>query len=80
MLLSCFRDGCDWLFDELHKCDVPLLIFSAGVGDIIQEVLKQQYTVYDNMKIVSNFMDFDKEVKLSWLVVIFFFTFGVFVL
>ena len=50
------------MFEELHAKDVPLLIFSAGVGDIIQEVLRQQYTIYNNMKIVSNFMDFNDKV------------------
>ena len=70
--VSCFRDGCDWLFQELHKHDVPLLILSAGIGDIILEVIKQRAVLYNNIHVVSNFMDFDSEVSclLSYLLII----------
>ncbi|XP_067687852.1 cytosolic 5'-nucleotidase 3-like isoform X3 [Haliotis asinina] len=61
---SRLRDGCMWFFDELHQHQIPLLIFSAGIGDIIEEVITQQARMHDNMKIVSNFMDFDSEGKL----------------
>lgn len=54
-----FRDGCNWLFQQLHKCQVPLLIFSAGIGDILIEALQRRAVYCDNMKVVSNFMDFD---------------------
>jgi len=57
-----YRDGSDWLFDELHKHSVPLLIFSAGIGDVVMEAVKQRGRLHDNIKIVSNFMDFDSEV------------------
>lgn len=59
----CNRDDCLWFFDELHQHRIPLLIFSAGIGDIIEEVITQQARMLDNMKIVSNFMDFDSEVS-----------------
>ena len=61
------RDGCDWLFDELHKHDVPLLIFSAGVGDVVVETVRQRAVLHDNVKVVSNFMDFDSQVQLVYL-------------
>ena len=57
------RDGSDWLFDELHKHNVPLLIFSAGVGDVVMETVKQRAVLHDNVKVVSNFMDFDSQVS-----------------
>jgi len=60
LLLS--RDGCDWLFDELHKHGVPLLIFSAGIGDVVTETVRQRAVLHDNVKIVANFMDFDSQV------------------
>jgi len=56
------RDGSDWLFEELHKHSVPLLIFSAGVGDVVVEAVKQRAVLHDNVKVVSNFMDFDSQV------------------
>jgi len=61
------RDGSDWLFDELHKQGVPLLIFSAGVGDIVVETVRQRAMLHDNVKVVSNFMDFDSQVLLQRL-------------
>lgn len=53
------KEGCKWLFNTLEHCDIPLLIFSAGLGDIIQEWICQQCGSYKNIKIVSNFMSFD---------------------
>ncbi|XP_045178472.2 LOW QUALITY PROTEIN: cytosolic 5'-nucleotidase 3-like [Mercenaria mercenaria] len=58
------RDGCTDFFDKLHKCDVPLLIFSAGVGDIIRELISQHSTFYNNMHVVSNDLDFDEKGKV----------------
>ena len=61
------RDHSDWMLKELNNYDVPLLIFSAGLGDIIEEVIRQHYTMYSNMKIVSNYMDFNNQVHLTTL-------------
>ena len=58
-----FRDGWQWFFSELDSAQVPLLIFSAGVGDIIDQLLKLRYNKSDNMKVVSNFMKFNEEVR-----------------
>ncbi|RUS77687.1 hypothetical protein EGW08_014552, partial [Elysia chlorotica] len=59
------RDGCKELFHELHSLEIPLLIFSAGMGDIISEIIKQRAVFYpENMKIVANFLEFDEEEKV----------------
>lgn len=55
------RDGCTDFFDKLHDCDIPLLIFSAGVGDIIREMISQRSHMYPNMHVVSNDLDFDEQ-------------------
>ncbi|KAH9523261.1 Cytosolic 5'-nucleotidase 3A [Bulinus truncatus] len=56
------RDGCKAFFDQLHVLDIPILIFSAGIGDIIDLAIKQQAKFYpENMKIVSNFLRFDEQ-------------------
>nr|XP_039256046.1 cytosolic 5'-nucleotidase 3-like isoform X2 [Styela clava] len=57
----CLRDGFVDLVDTLHKSNVPLLIFSAGVADVVEEVIRQQASVHPNMKIVANTMDFDQK-------------------
>ncbi|KAK3082748.1 hypothetical protein FSP39_004237 [Pinctada imbricata] len=58
------RDGCPWLFDQLDAKNIPLLIFSAGVGDVIEEVIRQQSQFHKNMRVVSNYIDFDEEGKM----------------
>ncbi|XP_075495466.1 uncharacterized protein LOC142532838 isoform X2 [Primulina tabacum] len=60
-----FRDGVIELFEILEKSNVPVLIFSAGLADIIQEVLRQKlHRSFDNVKIVSNRMVFDQSGNL----------------
>ncbi|XP_033025505.1 7-methylguanosine phosphate-specific 5'-nucleotidase isoform X2 [Lacerta agilis] len=53
------RDGFNILFDQLYQNKVPLFIFSAGVGDVLEEIIRQAGAFYPNVKVVSNYMDFD---------------------
>ncbi|KAL2549135.1 5'-nucleotidase [Forsythia ovata] len=56
-----FRDGVLEFFELLEKSNVPILIFSAGLADIIEEVLRQKlHRSFKNVKIVSNRMVFDQ--------------------
>lgn len=48
----------------LKKCadmDIPLLVFSAGVSDVIQEALNQHNMFHHNMHIVSNKMGWNAD-------------------
>ncbi|KAH9322653.1 hypothetical protein KI387_017292, partial [Taxus chinensis] len=55
-----FRDGVVQLFEILEKIGVPVLIFSAGLADIIEEVMRQKlHRNFQNIKVVSNRMVFD---------------------
>ncbi|KAF3785484.1 7-methylguanosine phosphate-specific 5'-nucleotidase [Nymphaea thermarum] len=55
-----FRDGVVKLFELLEEKGVPILIFSAGLADIIEEVLGQKlHRSFKNVNIVSNRMIFD---------------------
>uniref|UniRef100_A0A1D1XTD2 5'-nucleotidase n=1 Tax=Anthurium amnicola TaxID=1678845 RepID=A0A1D1XTD2_9ARAE len=55
-----FRDGVVELFEFLEEKGVPVLIFSAGLADIIEEVFRQKlHRSFRNIKIVSNRMIFD---------------------
>ncbi|GFR88307.1 5'-nucleotidase [Elysia marginata] len=59
------RNGCKDFFNLLHSLDIPILIFSAGIGDVISETINQQATFYpQNMKIVANFLKFDEMGKM----------------
>lgn len=55
-----FRDGVVELFEYLEEKSVPVLIFSAGLADVIEEVFRQKLQrSFKNIKIVSNRMVFD---------------------
>lgn len=60
------------MFDSLNKHDVPLLIFSAGIGDILMEVLRQENLLLPNMKVIANFMEFGEKVLYVFNFYIFF--------
>ncbi|NXK83860.1 5NT3B nucleotidase, partial [Amazona guildingii] len=59
------RDGFKELFDQLHKYSVPLFIFSAGIGDILEEIIRQANVFHSNISVVSNYMDFDESGVLT---------------
>uniref|UniRef100_A0A453LQ71 5'-nucleotidase n=3 Tax=Aegilops tauschii subsp. strangulata TaxID=200361 RepID=A0A453LQ71_AEGTS len=57
-----FRDGVVELFEFLEARDIPVLVFSAGLADIIEEVFRQKlHRSFKNIKIVSNRMVFNEE-------------------
>ncbi|XP_030225517.1 cytosolic 5'-nucleotidase 3 isoform X2 [Gadus morhua] len=56
---SALREGYEHFFDRLHQHSVPVFIFSAGLGDVLEEIIRQAGVYLPNVKVVSNFMDFD---------------------
>ncbi|KAL2100821.1 hypothetical protein ACEWY4_002582 [Coilia grayii] len=54
------REGYQFFFDHLKEQNIPLLIFSAGIGDVLEEVIKQAEVFHPNVKVFSNYMDFDE--------------------
>ncbi|XP_071401597.1 cytosolic 5'-nucleotidase 3 [Centroberyx affinis] len=54
------REGYQLFFDHLHEHSIPLLIFSAGIGDVLEEVIRQAGVFHPNVKVFSNYMDFDE--------------------
>ncbi|XP_075068686.1 cytosolic 5'-nucleotidase 3A isoform X1 [Mixophyes fleayi] len=54
------KDGYETFFDKLNEHNVPVFIFSAGLGDVLEEAIRQCGIYYPNVKVVSNFMDFDE--------------------
>lgn len=62
---GCFRrEGFQLFFDHLHEHSIPLLIFSAGIGDILEEVIRQAGVFHSNVNVFSNYMDFDESVSI----------------
>ncbi|XP_043711228.1 cytosolic 5'-nucleotidase 3A-like isoform X2 [Telopea speciosissima] len=57
-----FRDGVVELLKLLEERGVPVLILSAGLADVIEEVLRQKLPRFPkNVKIVSNQMVFSND-------------------
>lgn len=54
------RDGYQLFFNLLHEHSIPLLIFSAGIGDVLEEVIRQAGVFHPNVNVFSNYMDFDE--------------------
>ncbi|XP_054848323.1 7-methylguanosine phosphate-specific 5'-nucleotidase [Eublepharis macularius] len=55
------RDGFNVFFNQLYQSQVPLFIFSAGVGDVLEEIIRQAGMFHPNVNVVSNYMDFDDD-------------------
>jgi len=56
-----FRDGSDDFFDFLYEKKIPLLIFSAGIGNLIENYLKKKSKLRDNIHIIANTFLFDSQ-------------------
>ncbi|XP_023581007.1 7-methylguanosine phosphate-specific 5'-nucleotidase isoform X1 [Trichechus manatus latirostris] len=54
------REGYKMFFNTLYHNNIPLFIFSAGIGDILEEIMRQMKVFHPNVHIVSNYMDFDE--------------------
>lgn len=58
------RPGVEAVLEKCRDTEVPFLVFSAGIGNIIEEILKEANLFYDNMHIVSNMMVFNEQEEI----------------
>ncbi len=56
-----FREDTDRMFKSLHEADVPVMILSAGLGDLVVETLEHFELNTENVNTVSNFLAYDEE-------------------
>jgi len=57
-----FRENVPKLLEELDKNDIPVLIFSAGIAELIEEIMKHFIgSTYSNVHVVSNHIKTDRE-------------------
>lgn len=61
-----FRDGFKSFLSYLHEYNIPIIILSAGIGNVIAEVLKLNDCFYDNVHIISNFIKFEDNKMLPF--------------
>uniref|UniRef100_A0A8B9HV18 5'-nucleotidase n=1 Tax=Astyanax mexicanus TaxID=7994 RepID=A0A8B9HV18_ASTMX len=55
------REGYQGFFDLLKHHSIPLLIFSAGVGDILEEVMRHNGMFHPNVRVFSNYMEYNEK-------------------
>lgn len=60
-----FREGAREFFEMTNKNDIPLVILSAGIGNVIEEFLKINNYYSKNIYIISNFIKFDSSGKMK---------------
>lgn len=64
---DCIRDGTLPMMKLLHRHNVPVLVFSAGLGDSVISLMRQSGVYFPNVKVVSNFLQYDKDDMLNGL-------------
>lgn len=60
-----FRDGAKELLYDLYKRNIPTIILSAGIGNTIEKILRNNECLYNNIKIISNFLSFDEKGNIT---------------
>ena len=60
-----FRDGAKDILKYWHSNNIPVIVLSAGIGNIILKFLKLNNCLYDNMYVISNFLSFDENGKIK---------------
>lgn len=65
--VSWCRDGAADLCKRLHQAGVPILVLSAGMGDVLEHVLWYFNIYTDNVKVVSNFFKYNEEVSCVYI-------------
>lgn len=61
-----FRSGFKSFLIKLYQKNIPIIILSAGIGNVITELLKANNCLYNNIHIISNFIKFDDNKMLPF--------------
>ena len=56
-----FRKGAKQFLEQMYKTNVPVVILSAGIGNVIKKFLNKSNCYYENIFIISNFIEFDEK-------------------
>lgn len=48
---DCLRTGTRHMFDDLNALDIPILVFSAGLGDSVVAILKATNVMLPNVEV-----------------------------
>jgi len=58
------RDNAVETMKILYEANIPVLVFSAGVGDVVEEILHKFEVFHPNVHVISNKMIYDEEEKV----------------
>ncbi|KAM3967932.1 cytosolic 5'-nucleotidase IIIB [Aphomia sociella] len=61
---NCFRSGVESLIEWSDSKQVPVLIFSAGLGDCVVAAVQASNLLRENVKVVANFLAMDETDKI----------------
>ena len=56
------RPGLKDFFLLMKKNKIPVIIISAGIGNVIEAFLRKEGILFDNITVIGNFFDFSKRV------------------
>ena len=56
-----FREGVLDFLDSLNEKNIPLIIMSAGPGQLIEEFLKKENRLYPNIQVIANHFIFNEK-------------------
>ncbi|MCI8482629.1 MAG: hypothetical protein HFJ27_06280 [Clostridia bacterium] len=60
------RAGLKELLLSFYQNHIPVIILSAGIGNVIELVLKSHKCFYNNISIISNFFTFEDDILLPF--------------
>ena len=61
-----FRKGAKEFLIKMNNMNIPVIIMSSGVGNILKAFLEKEGCLFDNIEIVSNFFEFqDKKAHID---------------
>lgn len=52
------RPGAKEFLNKMNEKDVPVIVMSSGIGNIVKVFLEKENCLFNNVKIVSNFFEF----------------------
>ena len=55
-----FRKGAKEFIRKAYEENIPIIILSAGIGNVIEQFLKDNNCYFNNMYIISNFIEFNE--------------------
>lgn len=61
-----FRDNAKEFFLKMYELNIPVIIISCSIKNILEKVLKAHNCYYDNIEIYSNYYDYSKHRNHIW--------------